>query len=97
MKPTQDPRPPQLLLPVRHRSIQPALTVAHDEFHIADDPVVVRPSFALYETENLDTPIGDCASIGAKQIRDDTSRSDVGHSRAFQVVEAPVNSPDHNG
>jgi len=48
------------------------------------------------ETENLDTPVGDCASIGAEHIRDDASNSDVGHCESFQVVEAPVDSPDHN-
>ena len=36
-----------LLLPVRNRSIQPDLTVAHDELHVADNPVVVGSSFAL--------------------------------------------------
>lgn len=86
-----------LLLPVRHGSIQPDLTIANGELHVADDPVVVGPSFALNETEDLDTPIGDGASIDAEHIRDDASNSDVGHSGSFQLVGAPVDSPDHNG
>lgn len=57
-----------VVLPVRDGPIEPHFAVADGQLHVADDTVVVWPTFALDEAENFDTPVGDCAGIGAEHV-----------------------------
>ena len=61
------------LVPIRHRAIEPDLAGTDNQFHVADDPVLIGPALPLDESENLDQPIGHGASIGAEHIGDHAS------------------------
>lgn len=83
--------PAGLVAPVGHRAVKPHLAVAYRQFDVADHSVIVGPTVALDKSENLNTPVGNGASIST-DVRNRTSN--FGLAAHLAILARSANSRD---
>lgn len=90
-EPNPGAEPARSGLPVRHGSVQPHLAVTCQQLDIADNTIVVGPTFTLGESEHLDAPVGNGTRIGAEHVRNDATDTRIfDHQPPILSLHPPV-------